>query len=155
MVSKNMTDGSQQTPGVAAGAAERGPGSCSTASGPPDLPVAFGPAAAAAAADAAQASDADILLHLPQDIFVDHVIVPYLSVRDKQALRQTSRCVRVCGGVWGVRGLWVGMEGLCHALLSSYPIADVLGVPPAAAYTSGLVRPAHTLHVTYTLAVDG
>jgi hypothetical protein len=59
----------------------------------------MGPAAAAAAAgsahtDTAQVTVADILLHLPQDIFVDHVIAPYLSVRDKQALRQSSRLGR-------------------------------------------------------------
>jgi hypothetical protein len=32
------------------------------------------------------------ILQLPLDILVNHVIVPYCSRLDKQALRQTSRC---------------------------------------------------------------
>lgn len=38
-----------------------------------------------------QDGDWGLLLQLPQDIFVNHVLLPYLSPRDKQALRQASR----------------------------------------------------------------
>mgnify|MGYP001809861681 CR=1 FL=1 len=56
-----------------------------------------------------------LLLQLPPDLLVNHVLLPHLSIRDKAALRQASRwawvliddrCVYVClGGGVGVRKL--------------------------------------------------